>query len=204
MDLISYDSPNMLDTLFLHKLRERTSDHNVDLSCIQRFIIPLVSDVKTIEEDVELLDNKSKCSAIRRGNKIILDCLTITERGIEMPTMNKNFQGKNYRYVYAAGTFNESSYSHGITKTDLQTGHTFVWKDGDLGDFIFPGEPLFVSNPQGTSEDDGVLISALTDSREQHDDYLLFIDPRNMTEIARAKFKNHIPSALHGLFLQKQ
>lgn len=61
---------------------------------------------------------------------------------------------------------------------------------------------MFVPNPDGKKEDDGILISALTDSRSGHADYLLFLDAGNLTEIARAEF-SHIPSALHGLFLQK-
>lgn len=136
VDLISYESPNMLDSLFLNKLRDCETDVNVDLSCIQRFVIPIISDIKLIEEGVELVQTKSRCSAIRRGNRIILEGCNITERGIEMPTISRLFQGVKYRYIYAAGTFNRSCYSHTITKTDLQSGETTVWKEGE---YLYPG-----------------------------------------------------------------
>lgn len=197
MDLVSYESPNMLESLSINKLR-RNENMKVDLSCIQRFVIPLVTDIKSVEEGVDLISGKSGCTAMRKGNKIILDCFNMTERGIEMPIFNRKLQGKKYRYVYAAGTFNTSCYSHTITKTDLETAETIIWKDGD---YFYPGEPIFIPNPQGISEDDGILLCGLTDSRAGHEDLLLFLDPRNLTEIARAKFKSHIPAALHGLFL---
>ncbi len=62
---------------------------------------------------------------------------------------------------------------------------------------------MYISNPSGESEDDGVVLCALTDSRAGYEDFLIFLDAKTMSEIARAAFKSHIPSALHGLFLPK-
>jgi len=201
VDIISYDSPNMLESLYMNKLRANNQE-DVDLSCVQRYTIPLVEDVKLVAENVELLQNKkSVCSAVRKGNRIVLRGSNVTERGIEMPTINKSFCGKKYRYVYAAGTFNASDYCHTITKTDLQTGDTVTWKENE---FFYPGEPLFVANPRGCDEDDGVVISAVTDSRAGFDDYLIFLDAKTMEEIARAEFKSHVPSALHAVFIPEK
>lgn len=157
LDLISYESANMLDSLFMEKLRGCEEDENVDLSCIQRFVIPLISDLKVVAEGVELLQKNTKCSAIRIGSRIILHGHNFTQRGIEMPIINKQFYGKPYKFVYAAGkasgafnshdlffyylifitgTFNASQYFHCITKTDLHSGETIVWNEGN---YFYPG-----------------------------------------------------------------
>ena len=77
-----------------------------------------------------------------------------------------------------------------------------LWKDCGT---IYPGEPVFLSredqNNNELQEDDGVLMAAVSDSQVGKQDFLLFIDPKNMTEIARANVSIQIPQALHGLFL---
>ncbi|KAJ3174616.1 hypothetical protein HK101_010874 [Irineochytrium annulatum] len=69
----------------------------------------------------------------------------------------------------------------------------------------FPGEPVFVPRPGGTEEDDGVLVSVVlrgqTEGREA-ESYLLFLDPRTMTEVARAEMGRArvVPFGFHGNF----
>ena len=90
-----------------------------------------------------------------------------------------------------------------ICKVDTENGDVKLWKDCGT---IYPGEPVFLSrdeenNNNESQEDDGVLMAAVSDSQVGKQDYLLFIDPKNMAEIARAKVHIQIPQALHGVFL---
>jgi hypothetical protein len=189
-----------MDSLFLNSLRQNLNEEGVtDLSCIQRFIIPLGADPKNMEEGMNVLNMPSTgCSAKRRGCQIVLEGCNLTGRGVELPTINPNFRGKKLRFVYSAGTFNKSEFSNKICKTDLETRETKTWNENE---YLYPGEPFFIPRPGSIVEDDGIVISALTDSREGHDDALLFLDASTFTEVARTKFKTHVPSSLHGLFL---
>jgi len=62
---------------------------------------------------------------------------------------------------------------------------------------IFLAEAIFIPNPNATSEDDGLILASVTDTRPDVKDYLLFIDARNMTEVARASFDEEIPFHSH-------
>jgi carotenoid cleavage dioxygenase-like enzyme len=53
---------------------------------------------------------------------------------------------------------------------------------------------MFVPNPKSTAEDDGVLISCVTDTTHPTSkDFILFLDAKTMKELGRAQFKEHIP-----------
>jgi len=204
IDVISYDSPSVLETLIISKFREQNYE-DCDHPYTQRFIIPLkVDDIKAVPEDTNLVTvnttspSTSVCKAIRKGNQIILTAEIITEiKGAELPSFNKKLMGKPYTYYYAAGTYNPSYYSHGICKVNVNTKEIVEYKM-ESG---FPGEPLFIPNPNGTDEDDGILISPVTNYIVGMDDFLLFLDAKTMKEIGRATFKNKIPPALHGIYL---
>lgn len=107
MDIVTYKSPNVLNSLYLSNLREHFKDEDkTDLSCIQRFVIPIIPDVKDVPEGVNILKQSTdQATAIRRGSQIILEPYSITNRGIEMPTINPNFFGKKLRFVYVTFIF---------------------------------------------------------------------------------------------------
>lgn len=50
----------------------------------------------------------------------------------------------------------------------------------------------------GTREDDGILVTTVTDVRPAERDFLLFLDARNMSEVARANFDVDIACGNHG------
>jgi carotenoid cleavage dioxygenase-like enzyme len=61
----------------------------------------------------------------------------------------------------------------------------------------FPGEPIFVPNPQGREEDDGVVLSLVLDFAHSRS-FLLILNAKTMTELARAETPHAIPVGLHG------
>ncbi|CAL8110503.1 unnamed protein product [Orchesella dallaii] len=199
-DIISYDSPMVLDSMTLTNLRGDQSAP-ADLPYIQRFVIPLIPDLKVsnIRENLNLVTkSETQCTAVRTGNKIIITGESITDLGMDLPTLNKKSFGKKVRYCYASGTIHQSSYKHCVCKVDLETREVTKWK---MNEYTFPGEPYFVPDPKGSREDDGVLIVGVTDMRQGQKDYLMILDATDLTEIGRATFKNHVPTALHGIFL---
>lgn len=85
-----------------------------------------------------------------------------------------------------------------VSKLDLETGETIVWREED---YYFPGEPEFIPLPDAKEEDDGVILSAVSDARDDGKDFLLGIDARSMTVLFKAVISNAaIPQCIHGAF----
>jgi carotenoid cleavage dioxygenase-like enzyme len=200
-DIVIYDSPNIMETMMIRTLRENSASYPFDLPYIQRFVIPIIPDLKggNVRENLNLVTKSgSACTAVREGSKILITGEKICGDGMDLPTTNKRFFGRKTRYVYAAGTFHEHDFSNTICKVDLETKEVWRWKHSE---YTYPGEPCFVPDPKGSREDDGVVITGVTDKRQGHEDFLVILDARNLKELGRAPFKSHIPSSMHGIFL---
>jgi len=114
---------------------------------------------------------------------------------IELPRINyESHAGKPYRYVWGTGIETEGNFLDSIVKIDLDARTLARWFENGL----YPGEPVFVRRPGGHGEDDGVLLSVVFDARAKTS-YLLVLDARDLTEIARASVPHHIPFGFHGL-----
>ncbi|KAJ6095788.1 Carotenoid oxygenase [Penicillium sp. IBT 16267x] len=111
----------------------------------------------------------------------------------ELPTMNPRLVTKRHRYAYAASFRGESTLTDGIVKFDCETQETLLWAHHGHS----PGEPIFVANPDGVNEDDGVLLSVILDGFRDHS-YLLCLDARNLTELGRANMKGVVGFGFHG------
>ena len=64
-------------------------------------------------------------------------------------------------------------------------------------DGCYPGEPVFVREPGGEGEDDGVVLSVVLDANAGRS-FLLVLDAGSFEEIARAEAPHHIPFGFHG------
>ncbi len=60
------------------------------------------------------------------------------------------------------------------------------------------------SADDSAKEDSGILVSPVSDSRPDEPDFLLFLDPRTMIEMARANFLTgqKIPFVSHGCLIK--
>jgi len=198
IDVNSYESPSVMETLVIAKFRKEIFE-DCDHPYAQRFVIPL-ADVSKVQENENLVKVNGKSTAVRKGNQIILTPEILTDiKGAELQSFNKKCNGKKYTYYYTAGTYNPSHYSHSICKVNVETKEMILWKEND---YIYPGEPYFIPKPDGTDEDDGVVISAVADMRKEAKDYLLVLDAKTLTELGRATFEDvTLPCALHGIFI---
>lgn len=70
-----------------------------------------------------------------------------------------------------------------------------------MDEYSYPGEAYFIPNPDSKDEDDGILLSTVTDVRKDHSDFLLILNAKSMTEIGRAYVDSHIPNLIHSIFL---
>lgn len=121
---------------------------------------------------------------------------TLAESLMELPRIYyQKYNMHSYRYVYGVGFKYPTSQddSIAIIKIDVQTGSIKEWKEAGC----LSGEPVFIPAPEGVKEDDGVLLSVgLANDRS----FLLVLDARDLSELARAEVPHRIPYGLHGIF----
>jgi torulene dioxygenase len=111
----------------------------------------------------------------------------------ELPTMNPNFITQRHRYVYAMAFGGKSTFTDSIVKLDCETKETHVWSHHGQS----PGEALFIADPSGKNEDDGVLLSVVLDGMRSKS-YLLCLDAHDLTELGRANVNGPIGFGFHG------
>ncbi|CAH1442184.1 unnamed protein product [Lactuca virosa] len=118
-------------------------------------------------------------------------------RGMDMCSINPAYLGKKYRYAYACGAQRPCNFPNTLTKIDLEKKKAKNWYD----EGAVPSEPFFVARPGATKEDDGVVISMISDKNGEG--YALILDASTFEEIARAKFPYGLPYGLHGCWVPK-
>lgn len=127
---------------------------------------------------------------------------------MELPSINPAYAWKKYRYAYAISISGDprSVVADQLLKIDVEhlqissqnaahDGSSKFWKE----DMCVPGEPIFVPNPDGTDEDDGVVLSVVLDGKSKRS-MLLVLDARDMKELARAEMTSTFPLGFHGTF----
>lgn len=178
----------------------------------RRYILPL-----TIPSTVQVGDNivtlpGSRATAVVRaiGKENIIDVTPqdISEGWIELPRINYKLNGQKYNFVYGLTTTNDNVVSTGLPETD-QISKMDIEKGTEtkyvVGKGITISEPVFVANPKGTEEDDGVLITALLYKAEHRDVKLVVINAKDMKEIGSVFFKAEgtVTSTFHGQWHSK-
>jgi beta,beta-carotene 9',10'-dioxygenase len=127
----------------------------------------------------------------------------LADGNLELPRVDYDrVNMREYRYAYGVGVKDpgKSGFIDRVSKLDVARGEMAHWDERGA----YPGEPVFVRRPagagrgSGSREDDGVLLSVVFDARERTS-YLLVLDARDLTEIARARVPHHIPFGFHGL-----
>ncbi|MFN3404656.1 MAG: carotenoid oxygenase family protein [Cytophagaceae bacterium] len=122
----------------------------------------------------------------------------ISEEYLDLATFDFSRSCKPYRYVYGLG-FNKHTenldVNNQILKIDTETGEVISrFEKGK-----YPSEPLFIPSPDAKSEDDGVIVTVVLDA-EKCSSYLLVLDAKNLSELARAETSAMVQPGLHGMF----
>lgn len=117
----------------------------------------------------------------------------------EYPRINEAFDAIFYRYLYLADARDPLTDSdiRSLYKIDTQTKAVLDWSE----EGCYPGEPVFVEAPGASDEDEGVILSVVINERNCSS-FLLILNAKTFTEIARAKAPHLIPSGLHGKFFE--
>lgn len=119
---------------------------------------------------------------------------TVADAG-DLPTMNPGYAMKKQRFVYGVVNRGYSSFVDGLAKTDLETKEVRYW--GKEPAPHTPGEAIFVPDGTDEAEDAGYLLSVVLDG-EKGASYLVCLNARDMTEVARADYAGAIGTGFHG------
>ncbi|KAE8152637.1 carotenoid oxygenase [Aspergillus avenaceus] len=111
----------------------------------------------------------------------------------ELPAMNPKLATRRHRYTYAITASGKSTFFDGILKFDSETKETLLWTHHAQS----PGEPIFVPDPDGSDEDDGVLLSVVLNGYTGKS-YLLCVDARDLQELGRADVNGPVAFGFHG------
>jgi carotenoid cleavage dioxygenase-like enzyme len=140
---------------------------------------------------------------------------------IEMPFVNSHRRGLKHCSAYFfegnfAGNESESDFADAaLTKVNVcdaavvdsatVAAVALFWQEKHQ----YPSEGVFVANPfaevaaDGSGDDDGVVLAQVLDG-EKGSSYLLVLDGKDMTELARAYVPYVIPFSLHGQFFPNE
>ncbi|KAL4974870.1 carotenoid oxygenase [Aspergillus desertorum] len=112
----------------------------------------------------------------------------------ELTTLNPSYITRPHRYTYGVTDRGLSTFVDGIVKFDSHTGENKIWSEHAQS----PGEAIFVADPDGKEEDDGVLLSVVLDGRSGRS-YLLVLDAGDMKEVGRASVDAAVGFGFHGV-----
>lgn len=121
---------------------------------------------------------------------------TLSDRIMEFPMINQRFAGRRHRYTYNMTTAPGWFLFDGIVKHDLETGAEERYA---FGDGVFGSETPMAPRPGGTAEDDGYLVTFVTDMNDNSSACLVF-DAAALSEgpIARVALPERIASGTHS------
>ena len=135
----------------------------------------------------------SRCSPPLQAR---IDYTIPRKHSLELPIINSAYLTRPHRYTYGTLDRGLSSFVDGLLKFDSSTREPLIWSQHGHS----PGEPIFVADPAGTAEDDGVLLSVVLDG-EADTSYLLVLDARNMKELGRAFVDGVVSFGFHGVYV---
>uniref|UniRef100_A0A6J0UMW6 Beta,beta-carotene 15,15'-dioxygenase n=1 Tax=Pogona vitticeps TaxID=103695 RepID=A0A6J0UMW6_9SAUR len=200
-DIISYTDNSLYQMFYLKNLNSNFED-NMKLTSIptcKRFVLPLQCD-----KDTEVGSNlvrlpSTTATAVKEKDGCIYCQPEILCEGMELPRINYDYNGKKYRYIFAAEV-KWSPVPTQVVKFDIVTKQRLHWEE----EHCWPAEPVFVPSPNAKEEDDGIILSTIVTSDPQKLPFLLILDAKTFTEIARATVNVELHLDLHGIFIREK
>ncbi|KAH5320761.1 hypothetical protein HBI11_047970 [Parastagonospora nodorum] len=114
---------------------------------------------------------------------------------MELPTINPRYLTRRHRFSYGCVDRLKSSFMDGIVKFDNTTQKSIFWEE----EGHTPGEAIFIADPNGTAEDDGVLLTVVLDGHIDKS-YLLVLNAKDLKELGRAEMLGPMAFGFHGAY----
>uniref|UniRef100_A0A8C7E6P4 Retinoid isomerohydrolase n=1 Tax=Naja naja TaxID=35670 RepID=A0A8C7E6P4_NAJNA len=166
---------------------------------VRRYVLPLDIEKADTGKNLITLPNTTATAILHSDDTIWLDPEVIfsgPRQAFEFPQINyAKYSGKPYTYAYGLGL--NHFVPDRLCKMNVKTKETWVWQEPDT----YPSEPIFVPQPEAIEEDDGIILSiVISPGCGPKPAYLLILNAKNMSEVARAQVDINIPVTFHGLF----
>ncbi|MFD0395053.1 carotenoid oxygenase family protein [Streptomyces nogalater] len=119
---------------------------------------------------------------------------------VEFPTINEDVMGREHRFQYAVSFPDERGVGNfGVVKYDRATGGRQV---RHVGDGQLPSEAVFVPAGGGTSEDDGYLLTVVSDLHADASS-LLVLDASDILRgpVATVHLPRRVVAGIHGSWI---
>jgi beta,beta-carotene 9',10'-dioxygenase len=173
VDLVAYTDASILQAYYLDRLESEQNE--LPWGTLRRYRIPL------------------------RGGRVRSEALS--EACMELPRFDYqryNMQ-EEYRFVYASSIRSEqrAGFYNQLVKADIQTGQSWTW----FQDGCYPGEPIFVGQPDRRAEDEGILLAVVLDATHAKS-FLLVLDAQSLAERARAQIPHPVLFGYHGEYFE--
>ncbi|KAG8506245.1 Beta,beta-carotene 15,15'-dioxygenase [Galemys pyrenaicus] len=197
-DVVAYEDSSLYNFFYLDNLTQNFENNTkpTSIPILKRFAVPL-----HVNKDAEKGSNLIKLAsttakALKEEDDQVYCQPEVLHEGFEMPQINYAYNGKPYRYVFATEVA-WNPIPNKILKYDLLTKSSVRWGE----EHCWPGEPVFVAKPDAKDEDDGIILSVVISTIPQKHPFLLILDAKSLTELARATFDVEMHPDLHGLFI---
>ena len=124
----------------------------------------------------------------------------LDDRVLEFGVINNQFAGRKYRYAYSAVSKPGWFLFTGLVKHDMETGASWPV---DFGEERYGSEPGFAPRAGAVDEDDGYLVSFVTDMIEDRSECIL-LDARRLQDgpVCRIILPARISSGTHATWAQ--
>lgn len=121
----------------------------------------------------------------------------LVEEPMDLPRINYGrVNARPYRYAWGLGSDGASFFDR-IVLADVEQRTTRTWKEPGN----YPGEPVFVPEPDNPDEAGGVILSIVLDATAETS-YLAVFDAATLEEKARATVPHTIPFHFHGQYIR--
>uniref|UniRef100_A0A0K0F3R1 Carotenoid isomerooxygenase (inferred by orthology to a D. melanogaster protein) n=1 Tax=Strongyloides venezuelensis TaxID=75913 RepID=A0A0K0F3R1_STRVS len=208
IDYCSVEEPGMLDQFSLEELRSGKVIESKDSACayLHRMIIPTKISPTVKEGDDLLADYPDKshrcCATFTEEGKVLCRAERLCPIPFEFPQFNYSLCGTPSKYVYGAVIQRQEKNNEAIVKVDTTTKTYKSWKKNKKS--YLPTEPIFVPSPDGTEEDDGIIVVPIVTNYKSGDkSFVLFLDAKDLTEIGRSYIPTQLPMGFHAVYLKK-
>jgi carotenoid cleavage dioxygenase-like enzyme len=118
---------------------------------------------------------------------------TLSDTRMELPRVD--VRSERPRYVYAPRIGEVDAFTDGVLQIDTASASQRVWERQDES----PGEAVFVPNPGGNGETDGVVLFVALNAKHKRS-ALVVLDADTFEERARAWAPAMLPLGFHGQF----
>ncbi|PAV79697.1 hypothetical protein WR25_17259 [Diploscapter pachys] len=211
VDYCRMRKPDIFQAFSLESMRKGNFLNTDDMdraAYLARMVIPL-----SISKDAKVGDDLLKgigpygkgCSAVlRENNTIFLEDVIITGQSFEFPRYNyDHYNLREYRYVYGSSILKYETNLAGIVKADLiDRMNVKIWHRENQSQLC--AEPVFMPDPNGKEEDDGIVVCPVMIMNGKENPFVLVLNAKDLKEMCRYIIpQDRIPFGFHSMFVQR-